>query len=90
MMPAVRRYVPSKLMIFDSPTPTVAVDEVLPKPTSSHVESGDLDRVGAGPKACKRILAVAVGGSLCFGHARNPDRNAPETRVLDRYRASFG
>ena len=35
MMPAVRRYVPSKLMTFDSPTPTVAVDEVLPKPTSS-------------------------------------------------------
>ena len=54
------------------------------------VESGDLDRVGAGPKACKRILAVHVGGGLCFGHAGKPDRNAPETRVLDRYRPSFG
>ena len=35
MMPAVRRYVPSKLTIFDSPTPTVALAEVLAKPTSS-------------------------------------------------------
>jgi hypothetical protein len=33
-IPAVRRYVPSKLTIFDSPTPTVAAPEVLEKLTS--------------------------------------------------------
>ena len=34
-----------------------------------HVESGDLNGVGAGPKARERILAVVVGGGLRFGHA---------------------
>ena len=33
-IPAVRRYVPSKLTTFDSPTPTVAAPEVLEKLTS--------------------------------------------------------
>ena len=34
MIPAVRRYVPSKLTTFDSPTPTVAAPDVLEKLTS--------------------------------------------------------
>ena len=35
-MPAVRRYVPGKLTILDSPTPTATAEVVLEKPISSE------------------------------------------------------
>ena len=34
-IPAVRRYVPSKLTIFDSPTPTATAEDVLENPIAS-------------------------------------------------------